>query len=191
MVAMLAFGGTFAYFTASAKADSTKELKTGYVKLSANGALASVTATNIMPGETILAANAIKLTVDTTETKGNYVAIKFVITAKDSSGAAITDLSKVGLNLTTALGTNWIASGTDNIYLYGTGDAATVVKSGELNVNAAALTFDATDNWDQEGTTSENKLMEATITISMEAHSIQSTGVDAATAKTQLVGLFA
>ena len=189
MVAMLAFGGTFAYFTAKTTSD-TKTLQTGYVKLESNGALAAITATNVMPGQEILAASAVKLTVDTSEA-GNYVAIKFTITAKDSAGVAITDLSKLGLNLGTALGDKWIASGTDNIYLYGAADAATVVAKGELVVNAAALTFEATDNWTQGQTSSDNKLMNAEITITMEAHSIQSTGVDAATAKTELVNLFA
>lgn len=89
MVAMLAFGGTYAYFTATTKEDSNT-ITLGYVKLKDNNAIYSIAVNNIMPGETILPAasfgadkavdtdnTGIILTVDTTDKLGNYVAVRF------------------------------------------------------------------------------------------------------------------
>ena len=180
MVAMLAFGGTYAYFTATAKADSA-ELQTGYVKLEANGALTALNLSNVMPTQDIVDAGAIKLKVTTTE-EGNYVAVKFTITAKDAAGDDIEDISTIGLNVATALGNAWGTTTEDNVYIYGT-SAAPTKATGDIVVNANKITFDATDNWTQGedglNETSDAKLMGATITITMQAYSIQSTGTTA------------
>ena len=178
MVALLAFGGTYAYFTASATADS-KTITTGYLKLTANGALTSINVSNVMPTQEILGEDAIKLTVDTSET-GNYVAIKFVVTAEDANGDAISNLESVGINAATALGTSWAkVESKDGVYIYGT-EAAPTKATGEIIVNSAAIVFDATDNWTQGSEMSDAKLMGAKITISMQAYSIQSTGTTSA-----------
>ena len=76
MVAMLAFGGTYAYFTATTNADKAT-LTLGYVKLSDDNALTKITLQNVLPGDTIVTAGAITLDVDTTDIKGNYVAVRF------------------------------------------------------------------------------------------------------------------
>ena len=195
MVAMLAFGGTYAFFTATANKDAAT-FETGYVKLSANGALTALNLENVMPGQELVAANAIKLTVDTTE-EGNYVAIKFVITAKDAADQDINpaDLkTKLGLDVATALGNAWKETSTTGVYIYGT-EAAPTKATGSINVNTAALTFTATDNWTQ-GTdgnlaaTSDYKLMGAEIKIEMQAYSIQSTGT-VSTLVTELLAKFA
>ena len=191
MVAMLAFGGTFAYFTATAKQDSA-EITTGYVKLNSNGGLASIQLTNVMPGDKLVAANGIALTVDTSEAKGNYVAIKFTITAVAEDDSPI-DVSDLGLNADSILasgGEGWYKADADNnIYIYGTNETTAVAKKGQVIVNTSAFTFDATDNWTQESQYSDNKLMNATITITMNARSIQSSHVSDTDAVTQLVDL--
>lgn len=55
MVAMLAFGGTYAYFTASATG-ATQTAKMGHVKLGANGTL-TATSGNLVPGDTLFTGN--------------------------------------------------------------------------------------------------------------------------------------
>ena len=191
MVAMLAFGGTFAYFTATAKQDSA-DITTGYVKLNSNGGLAKIELTNVMPRDELVAADGITLTVDTSEAKGNYVAIKFTITAVAEDGSPI-DVSSLGLNADSILASNgegWYKADADNnIYIYGTDESTAVAKTGEVIVNSSAFVFDATDNWTQGQTHSDDKLMKATITITMEARSIQSSHVSGTEAVTQLVDL--
>ncbi len=195
MVAMLAFGGTYAYFTASATA-RTGTATTGYVKLDSDETF-QFTKTNVMPGDQLIAAGAAKLTVYTTDPVGNYVAIKFTITATDSEGEPIADVTTLGLNADSILanaGEGWYASSTDNIYIYGSAAGTCVAKqNGDITINAEAFTLskDIDDNWTQGQTASDNKLMGATITIKMEARSIQASHLTATDAVAQLVGLFA
>ena len=191
MVAMLAFGGTFAYFTATASQDSA-DITTGYVKLNSDGGLAKIELKNVMPRDELVAAGGITLTVDTSEAAGNYVAIKFTITAVAEDGSTI-DVSDLGLNADSILaseGEGWYkADAVNNIYIYGTNETTAVAKTGEVIVNSSAFVFDATDNWTQGQTHSDDKLMKATITITMDARSIQSSHVSGTEAVTQLVDL--
>ncbi len=195
MVAMLAFGGSYAYFTATATA-RTGTATTGYVKLNSDETF-QFTKTNVMPGDQLIAAGAAKLTVDTTDAAGNYVAIKFIITAQDSEGSPIADVTTLGLNADSILagtGEGWYASGTENIYIYGSGaDTCVAKKNGDITINASAFTLskDIEDNWTQGSTSSDEKLMGATITITMQAKSIQASNLSATDAVDQLVALFA
>ena len=208
MVAMLAFGGTFAYFTATAT-DRSGSAKTGYVKLSSNDAFAKIVKENIMPGDTILAANEMTLTVDTTDDEGNYVAVKFVITAVKSDGttsiptATLTSYGVTADSILAADGNGWYAAGgdgNDGIYIWGsaTGEPVAVVpdegettKEITINTEAFTLSTDVDDNWTQnEGGTlnaeSDNGLMGATITFTLQAVSIQVANLEPADALTEL-----
>ena len=53
MVAMLAFGGTYAYFTANTSAKEA-EFTTGKVMLTNSGGSFQVTADKVVPGDTII-----------------------------------------------------------------------------------------------------------------------------------------
>ena len=208
MVAMLAFGGTFAYFTATAT-DRSGSAKTGYVKLSSNDAFAKIVKENIMPGDTILAAEAMKLTVDTTDDEGNYVAVKFVITAVKSDGTTsipTETLNTYGVTADSILadnGNGWYAAGGDGnegIYIWGsaTGTPVAVVPdegetTKEITINTEAFTLLTTveDNWTQgpDGTLnaeSDNGLMGATITFTLQAVSIQVANLNPQNALTEL-----
>lgn len=208
MVAMLAFGGTFAYFTATAT-DRSGSAKTGYVKLSSNEAFAKIVKEKIMPGDTILAENAMTLTVDTTDDEGNYVAVKFVITAVKSDGTTsipTETLTSYGVTADSILadsGNGWYAAsddGNEGIYIWGsatgkpvavTPDSGTT-KTLTINSNAFTLSTDVDDNWTQEGpdgtlnTESDNGLMGATITFTLQAVSIQVANLEPADALTEL-----
>ena len=178
MVAMLAFGGTFAYFTAST-ADKSGTIKTGKVQLNASGDFVAEL-TNIMPGDEITNG---KITLSTAEsTEATYVAIRYTITANDSTGTPISDLSSI--NLDSVLDSKWVESDTDGIYVYSaTSTDATPVNAGTtIDVTTAALVFDADDNWVQGEDSSTAKLMGATITIKFEARSIQSSNFNTAEA---------
>lgn len=185
MVAMLAFGGTYAYFTASATT-KTGEITTGHVKLSANGAEFTSIMDDVLPGDALFGADA-TLTIDTTDDVGNYVAIKFTITGGDG-------LSINANSIVAAEGEGWYASGTKDIYIWGTSATNCVAESATVTVPLTRLVIptNVEDNWD-EGTpaNSEHSLMDATITVRMEARSIQASHLSATNAVTELVGLFA
>ena len=187
MVAMLAFGGTFAYFTASAS-NVTGSATTGKVVLNSNGSFVA-SLTNVMPTQKLTSGAITLSTADSTE--ATYVAIKYTITVTGSDSQPVADLSSVGL--ADVLSENWMESGTDNIYVYSTTttEATTVNVGTTINITDEALTFNATDNWTQGQDKSDNKLMGATITIKFEARSIQSSGFeDAAAAVAELVTKF-
>lgn len=196
MVAMLAFGGTFAYFTATATSQSGS-FTTGNVKLSSTGSFV-VSAKNVMPGDYILggadnnAENpAAKLTVETTDDAGNYVAIKFTITATDGTDQHNPiDLGDVNLDVTPFTG--WQKTDTTGIFIWGSNKStATAKTNGDITIFENGLTFDADDNWTQGQGNSDNKLMNATVTITLEAKSIQASNITPTDAVTQLIALFA
>ena len=204
---MLAFGGTFAYFTATAT-ERSDSAKTGYVKLTSNDAFATIVSENIMPGDTILAASAMQLTVDTTDDEGNYVAVKFVITAVKSDGATsipTETLTSYGVTADSILaddGNGWYAAGGDGnkgIYIWGSATGTPVpvkpdsgtTKTLTINTEAFTLSTDVDDNWTQnEGGTlnaeSDNGLMGATITFTLQAVSIQVANLNPQNALTEL-----
>ncbi len=202
MVAMLAFGGTFAYFTATAT-DRSGSAKTGYVKLSSNDAFATIVKENIMPGDTILAENAMQLTVDTTDDEGNYVAVKFVITAVKSDGTTsipTETLTSYGVTADSILadsGNGWYAAGGDGnegIYIWGSAEGTPVkvtpdsgtTKTLTINTEAFTLLTTVKDNWTQGKDESDNGLMGATITFTLQAVSIQVANLTPQNALTEL-----
>ena len=176
MVAMLAFGGTYAYFTATATA-RTASITTGYVKLSSDAAFA-VTAENVMPGDKVSVGTGLTLTVDTTDDEGEWVAVKVTI-----EGAAL------GIDAT-SIGSGWTETAEgSNIFVYNS-----KVANGQTAVAFAegfTLSKDIQDNWTQGEEASDHELMSATVTIKVESRGIQASNVTADQAKTQLAGLFA
>ena len=208
MVAMLAFGGSYAYFTATATA-SSGTATTGYVHLTSNDAF-TFTKTNVMPGDLLLAAGAATLQVDTTDDAGNYVAVQFVITAVKADGTTSIDagtLKTYGISadsIIAASDTGWKAAGGSytGMYIWGSAEGTPVAvkpdggttKTLTVNTSAFTLSKDVEDNWDQDDFetaeddyTSENGLMGATITFQLKAASIQASNLtDSATILQQL-----
>ncbi len=186
MVAMLAFGGTFAYFTATAEKKTTGEFTTGSIKLESNDDATFVASlTNVVPGDA-LTTGALTLTPTSAGTD-SYIAIRVTITATDSSDTPL-DLSGTSLASAAGLlagtpvaGSTWVAaSGTyPNVFVLAATTTPTAVTTDTLiNITDDALTFTADDNWDQskdeEGYISDSKLMGATLSITIEARSVQS-----------------
>ncbi len=192
MVAMLAFGGTYAYFTATAK-EKTTTFTTGSVQLDANEATFTASLTDVVPGDSLTTG---ALTLETTSTGTNsYVAIRFTISAGDAvlTGTSLEDVSDM-LSATPYDGSTWVAaSGTyPGVYVVATGTTPTKIPtSSTINITDAALVFQAEDDWVQGQVSSTNKLMNATITITVEARSVQSDNFTATTADNVAAELFA
>lgn len=100
MVAMIAFGGTYAYFTANTTQDSTK-LSTGFLKIRSNNSIHTIGLTNVFPSQQILPAagigtstdgkdEGIVLSVKTNDDNGNYVAIRVKFDVYDYNGKLVT-----------------------------------------------------------------------------------------------------
>ena len=88
MVAMLAFGGTFAYFTAQTTKISSGELTTGTIKLK-NSAVTFATGM-IMPGQELLSESS-KISVDVSgSTAAQYVFVKLTIVKPEGAEATVT-----------------------------------------------------------------------------------------------------
>lgn len=188
MVAMLAFGGTYAYFTATATKKSTGEFTTGSIKLEANDDATFVTGLkDVVPGDKLTTG---PLTLTTTSAgTDSYIAIKVTIEATDAKGG---DLDLAGTSLASAIGllatepttgSTWVA-GTGNytdVFVLAATTTPTPVATGQtIKITDDALIFQANDNWDQttaDGSAdyiSNSKLMGATLNITIEARSVQS-----------------
>ena len=175
MVAMLAFGGTFAYFTATATTESSN-FTTGSVKLSAD-ATYTATATEVVPGDIIVTGASVTPTTVGTD---SYLAVKVVVT---SNPGTVEELLTVTFATTDGV---WIESTTvENVYVYCTTGGSSAANATPKSVATAtevdvieSVIFDADDNWvednDKEGYLSEHQLMGATLTFTMESRSVQS-----------------
>lgn len=185
MVAMLAFGGTYAYFTATAS-QKTGEITTGHVKLSADGEGATITniKDDVLPGDALFGSD-LTLTVDVTGDQGAYVAIKFTITGG-------TGLSISADSIVAASGNGWYKTGTDNVYIYGSNATTAVAQTATVTVPLTKLVIPTSvnDDWVQGEDTSTGNLMDATISVTLEAKAIQVANLSPTDAVTQLVGLF-
>lgn len=188
MVAMVAFGATYAYFTATATAKSTT-VKTGTVKLDATYDGTSFEANRtVFPGDYLIGAksgNAMTVKVTTDDPNGNYVAVKISITGTKNDEAStpltLDDLTKETTTIASLLGDKWTAVGSDGVFVYTEGGATAKAVDNTTGANlvviGAGVIFDATDNWTQGATYSDAGLMGATINISVQAKSIQASNV--------------
>ncbi len=176
MVAMLAFGGTYAYFTATAS-EKKATFTTGLVRLQGNEATFVSSVNDIVPGDALTTA---AITLQTTsEGTNSYVAIRFTLTAGDAdlTGTSIENVSEDMLSGTPYTGSTWepAGEGYPNVYILAATSTPTSVPTGAtINITDEVLRFDADDDWDQDSPDhSTHQLMDATITITIEARSVQ------------------
>ncbi len=210
MVAMLAFGGTYAYFTATAS-KKTGTITTGTVKLTGGELTTIATTENVLPGDAVLSAD-ITYSVATTDSEGNYVAIRVTL------DPTVENVTVADLKISTDL-LGWICTtpdATDGVMIYvwaGTTTTGTdpdtvtttnaapsaVTDNGTAVIGATdmVMSTEVYDNWvedDEDGQNyaGENGLMGIEIGITIEARSIQASNLegDAATAAAIATYLF-
>ena len=183
MVAMLAFGGTYAYFTATATTNSAS-IKTGYVGLIASTIDATnsdyeLTVTNAFPGD-VLIANPVTVTAETSDTKGVYVAVKFEV-------EGVTDIA----NLFKLDTTKWQLV-SDNTYVYiSAADTAAKLTDGQSATVLANVKLEETVTGEpttQNGAEIvDGSLQNKTITIGIKSAAVQVSNFEDATLE-QIVG---
>ena len=176
MVAMLAFGGTFAYFTAKAS-DKTASVTMGHVRLAASGDAFETAATGVMPGDKV-AVGGVTLTATTNDDEGEWVAIKVTIVGDKASALAID---------TTSLGADWERTAEKSgIFVYNKKLTSTVTVFAE----GFQIATSVNDVWEEGKEASNSGIMNATVTVKVESRGIQASNVTLETAKTELATLF-
>ena len=174
MVAMLAFGGTFAYFTATAdtKSGSTK---TGVITLSTDNTTITISKQNILPHEALLTTQeATDITYDTTNANRAQVAF-FTFTVEIKKGdAPVAGASLIITTPKTGAFANAVVMTTgEGIVNSDTAKTVAILipaATTSIDMTGLAVSFDATANSDN-GEIPD--LMGATITITIKAESIQ------------------
>ena len=111
MVAMLAFGGTFAYFTATAN-NATGTAKTALIKLTNKTETLTVVKDNALPGETIFKED---IALEDGSTRDTYVYAKVTVTF-GGTAVALTDATKVVITI--GDGVKWTALTGENAGVY-------------------------------------------------------------------------
>ncbi len=174
MVAMLAFGGTYAYFTATAT-DITTSATTGTIHLT-RGDVVTKTNAKVVKGETVLGA----VTYNVADTDVNtYVFV--TLTAEVSTGATFQSL--FGADLAVSSGWEKLTA-EDNDYtdgivyyqLYTAGATAATTDNGALPFLANALTVTASPEW-VEGQQKPAE-MGASVTVTITGEAIQAYSFD-------------
>ncbi len=149
MVAMLAFGGTYAYFTSTAKGFNGN-VHTGYVKLTATDTQTAITlANNVLPGDSLITGD-ISYEVDTTDTLGNYVAIKVELAVMNGSEVDTTKTAALKLGDIKLNADDWTAHATAGIYY----TANPVADGASVTLKAADLKLPVTVESDWNSTSS-------------------------------------
>ena len=161
MVALLAFGGTYAYFTASASGASLNKTATlGKIALDeATTVLEATVTTNVLPTEKVFGENGATLTIADKSNRISYIFIEVSATV-DTANA---DPAAIQLE-----GTIGEGSVDDNVYYIKTTDA-TMGK----DIDVEGINFTIPANWG-------NDYQEATITVTFTIKSIQEEGFDSA-----------
>ena len=179
MVAMLAFGGTFAYFTATANTKSGST-QTGVITLSTDNTTITISKQNILPHEALLTTQDAKdITYDTADaTRAQVAFFTFTVEIKKDN----TPVEGASLIITTPN-----TGAFENAVVMTTGEG---IENSDTAKTVAILIPAATESIDMTGlkvsfdanANSNNgaipELMDATITITIEAESIQAVQAD-------------
>ena len=177
MVAMLAFGGTFAYFTATATT-KTGSVTTGTISLKTTGSTISIAKANVLPKESLLTTDeAAAITYDTKDANRDQVAF-FIISVKATGKDGNDVTSSVTLTLTAPTLTGLTPVTLDGATATSK-TLAVIIPSATNSVTMSGLqvAFDA-DAKNENG--AGHNLMGATITLTIEAKSIQAVDDDGA-----------
>ena len=171
MVAMLAFGGTFAYFTATTEED-TASLKTGVVQLTSQD-IATVENTKVVPGQDVCG----EISVTDNSNVASYIFV--IVSATSSAGTEVTsaeDLAE-GKFMLTFKDTTWeLLTGegvTGKVYYKETAGVTTATK---LTV-ASGVKYDAVSTSSEAAA---GTLMNNDLTVTIRSTAIQKEGFTSA-----------
>ena len=178
MVAMLAFGGTFAYFTATTS-EKSATLTTGKVSLTANSSVKfEQESGKVVPGDPIVTGDVAYTSDSTVDT---YVAIVFNYTSEGATDDQLAELKKA-IAITTE--NTWEECGTtEGVYIYKSGESYKLAgkdTTQNLDFVKGGIKFSKTYNENYADGVSDKaakSIENITFTISFQAYSIQADNV--------------
>ena len=165
LIALLAFGGTYAYFTATS-ADKTGTITTGKISLK-SGTVTSLDKEGVMPGEELFKA----VSFSNESTGNSYVFVKIDIKAGD------TDL-KDYITVTTAEGwTKYAAESNGTVYWKEVDAISAEAAEDVAFCTGVVFSKDATTNYHEGAFDSKGTdLMGKEFTVTIQAKAIQKSG---------------
>ena len=181
MVAMLAFGGTYAYFTATSVDAKTGDMSTGKVVLGEIQGVTTLTKSNVVSGDTLLNGTSVTVTNQSTVDTWLFVQVKAKLNNVDvtsylaqADGSDLTTPEASGLYLSVATGWTEYADG-----WWGIAAGATAT---ENVVFPVTVTFysNSESTYDHDATgekLSEGSQMNKKVELSFQAKSIQKANV--------------
>ena len=193
MVAMMAFGGTYAYFSAKAEA-SSGNVTTARIHLTKN-AVATIKNTTAVSGTELLQAESdIVVTVD--NTTDTWVVVAFsvsvdgVAASKNKTGSATAEgqLAAEEFALIITEGTGWTklkatktaGEDTETLALYAQKVTANADDKALEVCTSIQFIANTEYNVPQEGAATGGDIMDKTITVSVESRAIQALNYDSA-----------
>ena len=185
MVAMLAFGGTFAYFTAKTTDKQSGDITTGLISLKAGDTVTMEGNTNaLLPKESITA----KLEYTDSSTRGTWIVIEATADKSKLGENAKLTLTDITLSETGLTAAKYKNESGNVIFVIENSDKAEMdlVKAAKFTASVVAE-YDATEENLDGKTATELTYMGKIFTITFKAQSIQHSGCnDAATALANL-----
>jgi len=164
MVAMLAFGGTYAYFTATAGEARTATTNLGKIALDGTATkLTATSTTNALPGENIFSEDA-KLTISDKSNRASYIFIEVSATVTKKGASTSEAFNLEGLDTLDTV--------TEE------GKTVYVITTTEGEGGTAGTDIEITGINGQLPSTWNNEYQEATVTVSFTVKSIQTVGFD-------------
>ena len=168
MVAMLAFGGTFAYFTSTA-GTKTATATTGTVKLTATGTVKEITGF-LMPQDVLCDAVTVTTAGSTVDT---YVIVEFSLSAGTTS---------LTVELKSTADGKWVKYGETDYYIWSDATTSTpkaVAKDTTLSV-VDQVKFDSNSDWNTSVEDSTKPVdMGAEVSLKLGSKSVQVKNVEA------------
>lgn len=197
MVALLAFGGTYAWFTSGSAAAEVNDTNTGTIKMSAAGSIYNETALteNVLPGEPVFASDA-DLVITDESNRESYIFIEVTIKAYKATN---TQKTTADHTFTADLGTPAVSGATDTTkklapvggsytgVSYFKTDIADADGDATYTISAAALEAEIPEAWTNQDDANGN-WENATIEVSITVRSIQGTFDTAQAAYAVLIG---
>ena len=178
MVAMLAFGGTFAYFTAKTSDKQSGAITTGLISLKAGDSVTMTGNTSaLLPKESVTA----NLEYTDGSTRGTWIVIEATADESKLGGATLT-LKDVTLSEAGLTAAKYTKEGGNTIFVIENSDKADLDKVKVSQFTASVVVeYDATEENLDGKTAAELTKMGKEFTITFKAQSIQHSGFATAT----------
>ena len=182
IVALLAFGGSYAYFTAVTGELASSGLKTGKVTLTTEATSTIIKSGTVMPGDALITGD-VAYAYETTDENGQWISVRVTVTSAATGlvDAVVTEGFKIGTDFGDATSITDTTNGKIATYTIKV-EKGTGTKTLDDATFVLPLSFGGAGNVQTEAA-----LMNADVTVKIEAKAIQGSSVGSATAAEALM----